>query len=336
MSVIGVDADGSLDVAVLPQAVSMATNASLLRNISFTAAPVSSILDDQISGTVRRGYKILGLAQDRSLRPAGDAIYPLTATVDVFVSLPLQSFVSTTTLTAKESQLQLFSSIIGILGLMGLFRMLHRQLHSRNIWGTEYVEPHLDNQTRGSAGRKRFSVVTRRLTQGAVDASGALRPTGTANAEQSPTVLLSAAPPSQSSIELASRRALAVAGMTSSRVNPIFRDDDPPLSATDDVAQSALRLSRSNASQVAVSPPSSFSIPAEHISKPRELAEPDGATVENIEAQVGMLRKEVQLNSLANSALREELAHLKDALIALQPIVRNRAPGEPSPTEGRP
>lgn len=43
---------------------------------------------------------------------------PQSMTVDVTVSMPLQPFYAATTLTEKSSLLQLFSSIIGLAGIM--------------------------------------------------------------------------------------------------------------------------------------------------------------------------------------------------------------------------
>ena len=124
LEAIAVDAQGSINSVVFPPSSSIATPSTLLSSLSWTVDVLGTLLKDTIKDTVMQGYQLS--ASDASTTPlaAGNSLIPSKALVTVTIKLPLQTFYSSIQLQPQQSLVSLLSSIVGLLGIIGLFRVL--------------------------------------------------------------------------------------------------------------------------------------------------------------------------------------------------------------------
>ena len=125
-----VDADGSLAVLSLPPGATSAPGSGgvLHSGVTWALAPLLSQLNNTISpGQSRKGWQLLSQgftsAPPQQLSPSNGAngsltVLPLSSSIAVRVTLELQPYVSTTTLTELTTVLQLLSSIVGFQGVI--------------------------------------------------------------------------------------------------------------------------------------------------------------------------------------------------------------------------
>jgi hypothetical protein len=113
-----VDADGSFSSLALPPAAG--SPGALLTSLSWSLAPLLSLLKNNLDRSLnRRGWQLLSLGSSlgplQQLAPAsgGLSLQPLPSGVRVSVTLALQPFAATTTLTELTTVIQLISSIVG-------------------------------------------------------------------------------------------------------------------------------------------------------------------------------------------------------------------------------
>lgn len=127
-----VDATGVLSFATFPVSSSSAMPNALLKNVSWTLAPVLDFLDDQIANSQSRGFQLISLAQSATFSSPTMSLAPLASSVVVTLTLPLQGYYSNTVRTQKITDLQLFNSIVGLAALMGAFGLVHSILYKAN------------------------------------------------------------------------------------------------------------------------------------------------------------------------------------------------------------
>ena len=124
LEAIAVDAQGSISSVVFPSDLSFATSTALLSSLSWTVEVLGTLLKDTIKDSLVQGYQLS--ASDASSTPlaAGTSLIPSKALVAVTIKLPLQTFYSSIQLQPQQSLVSLLSSIVGLLGIIGLFRVL--------------------------------------------------------------------------------------------------------------------------------------------------------------------------------------------------------------------
>jgi len=124
MEAIAVDSLGVVNSVAFPHASSAATRTALVTAVAWTVEVLGTLLQDTIKGESKQGYQLSVAAAAASSAPVGPTIIPAMSTVAVTVSLPLQTFYSLTLLQPRQSLVELLSSIVGLLGIIGLFRVL--------------------------------------------------------------------------------------------------------------------------------------------------------------------------------------------------------------------
>jgi hypothetical protein len=77
-----------------------------------------------IKATVTQGYQLSVSAASTTRMAVGSSIIPSKALVSVTINLPLQTYFSSILLQPQQSLVSLLSSIVGLLGIIGLFRVL--------------------------------------------------------------------------------------------------------------------------------------------------------------------------------------------------------------------
>ncbi len=127
MEALGVDSLGVVNSVVFPPSSSAATQTTLLSSLSWTVQVLGTILEDKIRGEVIQGYQLFATAAESTAIPAGASVIPSLASVAVTIALPFQPTYSSTTLTPRLTIVDLLTSIVGLLGVLGVFRMLFMQ-----------------------------------------------------------------------------------------------------------------------------------------------------------------------------------------------------------------
>jgi hypothetical protein len=130
VEVIAVDAIGTLQSVALPASVASAVvsaeGSALLNSVSWSVGLEASFYNDKIAVTTARGFRLLqGASTAIRVKYAPNALLlPLPAAVTVKIELPLQLAFSATTLTTRQTLVELLISIVGLVGIMGAFRFL--------------------------------------------------------------------------------------------------------------------------------------------------------------------------------------------------------------------
>ena len=122
-----VDAQGVAHTVAFPPAASAATPTRLLASLAWEVQPLSTLLVDAVSGRSARGYQLF-VASAASTHSADNSraalIKPASAAVRLHISLAPQSTFSATTLQQRQGPVELLTSIVGLLGILGVFRAL--------------------------------------------------------------------------------------------------------------------------------------------------------------------------------------------------------------------
>ena len=124
LEAIAVDAMGSVNSVVFPTTSSVATPNALLSSLSWTVQVLGTFLQDTITGSSTQGAQLFVSSAVASTTPLSASIVPSMAAVTITIALPLQSTYSSTLLEPRQTLVELFSSIVGLLGILGLFRFL--------------------------------------------------------------------------------------------------------------------------------------------------------------------------------------------------------------------
>ena len=127
MEALGVDSLGVINSVVFPTSNTAATHTSLLSSLSWTIQVLGTILEDKIRDEVTQGYQLFATAAESTTIPAGASIIPSLASVAVTIALPFQPTYSSTTLTPRLTIVDMLTSIVGLLGVLGVFRALFIQ-----------------------------------------------------------------------------------------------------------------------------------------------------------------------------------------------------------------
>ena len=101
-----------------------AATGGLLASLAWTVQVLGTILLDKIKSEATQGYQLFVIATDVATIPVGTSIIPALASIAVTIALPLQPTYSATLLQPRQTLVELCSSIVGLLGIIGLFRML--------------------------------------------------------------------------------------------------------------------------------------------------------------------------------------------------------------------
>ena len=129
---IAIDATGEMNMLQLPTTSSAAVGSQLLTAITWTLNPMASIYKDTITGQTARGFRLLSGSVSPSYSASNAALLsPLAASVVLTVNLPLQSTFAVTTLTQLQTIAQLLTNIIGLLGIMGAFKILFQMAENQ-------------------------------------------------------------------------------------------------------------------------------------------------------------------------------------------------------------
>ena len=120
------DATGEMNVLKLPTSSSSALGSSqLLTAITWTVNPMASIFKDTIAGRTARGFRLLAGSVIPTFSALNAALLlPLAASVVLTVNLPLQTTYAVATLTQMQTIAQLLATIVGLLSIMGAFKVL--------------------------------------------------------------------------------------------------------------------------------------------------------------------------------------------------------------------
>jgi len=124
MEAVAVDSLGVVNSVAFPPAASAATPSALLASLAWTVQVLGTILQDKIKSEATQGYQLFVTATDVATSPVGTSIIPALASIAVTIALPLQPTYSATLLQPRQTLVELCSSIVGLLGVIGLFRML--------------------------------------------------------------------------------------------------------------------------------------------------------------------------------------------------------------------
>ena len=134
VEVISVDATGVLQSVALPDEDSIALDAALLSSITWSVSLQSSYFSDASQNklnpvaTTARGFRLLqGPSSAVRAVPDNNALKPLPSAVTVTIKLPIQLTYSTTIVVLRQVWYDLITTLIGLLGTMGLFRFLFIQ-----------------------------------------------------------------------------------------------------------------------------------------------------------------------------------------------------------------
>lgn len=126
-----VSATGALSTASIAVSATSARSNALLKNVTWSLAPVLDMLDDQVVAARGRGLRLISLSQSSVYAPSATAgtanitILPASASITFTFLTPLQGYYSLTVASEKVTALQLLASVIGLVGLLGAFRILH-------------------------------------------------------------------------------------------------------------------------------------------------------------------------------------------------------------------
>jgi hypothetical protein len=129
---IAIDAIGEMNVLQLPTASSTAIGSQLLTAITWTLSPMASIYKDTIADKKTRGFRLLTSTAIPSYSLSNATLLPLASAVVLTINFPLQTTFAVTTLTQSQTLVELVTSIIGLLGIMGAFKMLFQMAESNS------------------------------------------------------------------------------------------------------------------------------------------------------------------------------------------------------------
>ena len=128
LELTAVDAQGAASTVVFPPTQSTASGSALLASLAWEVQPLATLLSDAASGRATRGYRLFSAAAaaTRAAPQAAAAAYltPAEAAVRVSVTLAPQPTYSATTLLQRQSPAELLTAIVGLLGILGVFRVL--------------------------------------------------------------------------------------------------------------------------------------------------------------------------------------------------------------------
>ncbi len=124
MEAVAVDSLGVVNSVAFPPEASAATPTALLASLTWTVQVLGTILQDKIKSETAQGFQLFVTASGAATTPVGASIIPSLASIAVTIALPLQPTYSATLLQPRQTLVELFSSIVGLLGIIGLFRML--------------------------------------------------------------------------------------------------------------------------------------------------------------------------------------------------------------------
>ena len=134
LEALAVDANGDMRTLAFPREepllASSPSNSSFLATVTWTLAATLTLVQDGVgSGQSARGYRLVtSAAAVTTISPktenVGGGVLPLANQVVIRVNLPLQALYYTTTLAPTSSPLQLVSALVGLLGILGLFKVL--------------------------------------------------------------------------------------------------------------------------------------------------------------------------------------------------------------------
>jgi hypothetical protein len=124
-----VDAQGVAHTVAFPPAASAATPTSLLATLAWEVQPLSTLLRDVVGGRSVRGYQLFVASASSTHSKAADNprvafIKPASAAVRLHITLAPQSTFTTTTLLQRQGPVELLTSIVGLLGILSVFRVL--------------------------------------------------------------------------------------------------------------------------------------------------------------------------------------------------------------------
>lgn len=138
-----VDAMRTVELFSLPPDLTAAPPGALLASVSWTLAPLLSLLNDTVGSSSALGYTLFANGAGATTAPlanvtGGVLIAPGAAAVAVRVALPLESFVTTTVLTRKQTVVALLSNIVGFQGtIFSIFGALFGFIIARAAAATE-------------------------------------------------------------------------------------------------------------------------------------------------------------------------------------------------------
>jgi hypothetical protein len=122
-----VDAQGVAHTVAFPPAASAAKPTRLLATLAWEVQPLRTLLRDVVGGRSARGYQLFVASassthSDDNSRVA--LIKPASAAVRLHITLAPQSTFSATTLLQRQGPVELLTSIVGLLGILSVFRVL--------------------------------------------------------------------------------------------------------------------------------------------------------------------------------------------------------------------
>ena len=133
LELTAVDAQGVAHTVAFPPAASAATPTRLLASLAWEVQPLSTLLSDGVGGRSARGYQLF-VASATSTHSADNSLAallkPASAAVRLHITLAPQSTYAATTLLQRQGPVELLTSIVGLLGILGLFRVLFSALES--------------------------------------------------------------------------------------------------------------------------------------------------------------------------------------------------------------
>jgi hypothetical protein len=168
MEAAAVDSLGVVNSVAFPPAASAATQAALLSSLTWTVQVLGTILQDKIKSEATQGYQLFVTASGAATTPVGASIIPSLASIAVTIALPLQPTYSATLLQPRQTLVELFSSIVGLLGIIGLFRILFLL--------TEYAQAVAAERKRRGGGQDPAFVAVNPLAVAPAAAAGVAAP----------------------------------------------------------------------------------------------------------------------------------------------------------------
>ena len=132
VEIVSTDATGALVFVALNPKLTTATTNSLITSISWTVGITASLYDNLVENRRARGYLLQSeAASSKSVPPTlvkfdksdWSLLNPLEASVSFSIFLPRSPVFSSTTLTLRQTIADLASTLVGLLGLLGAFRI---------------------------------------------------------------------------------------------------------------------------------------------------------------------------------------------------------------------
>ena len=143
VEVISVDSTGSLQNVALPKTESTATSTTMLSSISWSVSLQASFYSKSeynnkvnpfqtVVTAAARGFRLLQGSSTavRTNRSGTKVLLPLPSAVIVKIALPLQLTYSSTIIIPRQALTDVFATLIGLLGIMGLFKFLFTNTES--------------------------------------------------------------------------------------------------------------------------------------------------------------------------------------------------------------